>query len=202
VTDDDVTYYAVHDPADPSRITYWRETAQGRKPWPNKANYAPVLLKRDVPALLTRQDRRAWVNAWFREELPKWQAAIDAAIDADPVGARARFVAFTSRCCCCAVHSQTRPASATASDPSAVPTSPPACWPSSPWRWGERTRRTSRGRRQSMRATDPAPRRRTQLADCPSCGGGGKDCDRAHWLRGARCCDRCSGPHPWQRVTP
>ena len=101
MTDDDVTYYAVHDPADPSRITYWRETAQGRKPWPNKANYAPVLLKRDVPALLTRQDRRAWVNAWFREELPKWQAAIDAAIDADPVGARARFVAFTSRCCCC-----------------------------------------------------------------------------------------------------
>lgn len=100
--DDEATYYAVYDPADPGRITYWRETPSGgRKPWPGKASYAPVLYKRDVPGELNKADRRAWINAWFREQQPKWYEAIDAAIDADPVAARARFASLTSRCCLC-----------------------------------------------------------------------------------------------------
>jgi hypothetical protein len=37
----DAKYYAVPDPDDPERMTYWRQTSRGRQPWPTKAQYGP-----------------------------------------------------------------------------------------------------------------------------------------------------------------
>jgi len=104
-------YFAVIDPDDPERMTYWRRGPRGLKPWPQKATYGPVLRKSDVPAVLRGEARREWVRQWFGERRP-WSEAVHEAIDADPDGCRARFAAFTSRCCCCG-RALTDPASKT-----------------------------------------------------------------------------------------
>lgn len=94
-------YFAVPDPADPHRITYWRQTAHTLTAWPPAARYHPLLLKSDVPAGLTGQARREWLWAWAREHLHPWFDAVRFAIAADPHGCAARFAALHTRCCCC-----------------------------------------------------------------------------------------------------
>lgn len=94
-------YYAVPDPADPARMTYWRRTGRGLRPIPANARYGPVLLKHDVPADLRGQQRREWVYAWQRQHLYPWHATVHAAIDADPIGCAARYAALQARCAWC-----------------------------------------------------------------------------------------------------
>ncbi|ASU83558.1 hypothetical protein CDO52_12850 [Nocardiopsis gilva YIM 90087] len=90
------------DPHDPGQITYWRRDDRGRlNPWPAKARYGPALYRSQVPAGLTGPDRRAWAQDWHRTHRHPWDAAIRSAIDADPDACRARFAAFTTRCCSC-----------------------------------------------------------------------------------------------------
>ncbi len=96
-----VGYYAVPDPAGDS-MTYWRRGARGAvKPWPVKARYGPVLYTKEVPAVLKGTARREWVGKWYSTVRTPWDEAIQGAIQADPVGCRARFTVFTSRCCVC-----------------------------------------------------------------------------------------------------
>lgn len=95
-------YFAVHNPTDPSQITYWRRDSAGRlNPWPAKARYGPALYRTDIPAGLDPQRRQEWMADWFRQHTYPWHAAIRDAVDRDPAGCAARFAAFTTRCCQC-----------------------------------------------------------------------------------------------------
>jgi len=95
-------YYAVPDPNDPNRMTYWqRGPAGGLTPHPPRTRYSPRLLRSDVPDWLTGRERQTWVEDWARQHVWPWYAAIHAAIDADPQACTARFAAFTTRCCEC-----------------------------------------------------------------------------------------------------
>lgn len=96
-------YYAVPDPADPGTMVYARrpEKRDGLLPWPAKARFGPVLLRRDVPAGLDSSERYAWARAWFERVRWPWEAALRAAVAADVVGAGRRFAELTTRCCQC-----------------------------------------------------------------------------------------------------
>lgn len=96
-----VEYFAVVDPSDPGRMTYWRSGKRGLKPWPAQARYGPVLYRSDVPADLSGTARREWIATWFAERSQPWHQAIREAIATDPDDCRARFAAFTSHCCMC-----------------------------------------------------------------------------------------------------
>ncbi|MBA3891797.1 MAG: hypothetical protein H0X64_14845 [Gemmatimonadaceae bacterium] len=86
-------------------MTYWRRGAGGLlKQWPPKARYGPILLRSGVPAGLAGQARQEWIAAWFERHSLPWHAAIRESIAADPDSGRARFAAFTSRCCMCGRH--------------------------------------------------------------------------------------------------
>ncbi|MBM0239370.1 hypothetical protein JNW88_23525 [Micromonospora sp. ATA32] len=91
-------YFAVPDPADPGRITYWRRTSGTLKPWPAKARYGPVLYRTDLPAGLDAQQRQQWAADWYRENAHPWHDRVRAAIDSAPDECAARFAAFTTRC--------------------------------------------------------------------------------------------------------
>lgn len=101
MTTDAVDYFAVPDPSDPGRITYWRRTNGRYKPWPAKARYGPTLYRTDVPAGLNPQQRQEWIAAWFREHAQPWHEQLQAAINNRPGECAARFAAFTTRCCQC-----------------------------------------------------------------------------------------------------
>lgn len=92
-------YFAVPDPADPARMTYWRQQNGIRKPWPPKARYGPQLIRAEVPT--DRYERHGFLLQWFDQVGTPWRLAVVAAIDADPAGCAARFAAFTTRCCQC-----------------------------------------------------------------------------------------------------
>jgi hypothetical protein len=94
-------YFAVADPNDATRITYWRRTEGRLKPWPATARYGPALYRTDLPADLKGQAQREWIASWHRQHTFPWHEAIRAAIDSDPTGCAARFAAFTTRCCQC-----------------------------------------------------------------------------------------------------
>lgn len=98
-------YYAVHNPADPTAVTYWRMSAKGLNPWPARAKYGPVLMRADVPRELYKPARRpdlaAWVKDWYRTNRSAWEASIRALIEADLAGCARRFAEFTIRCCNC-----------------------------------------------------------------------------------------------------
>lgn len=94
-------YFAVPDPSDPARMTYWRRSNGRLQPWPAKARYGPALYRSDLPDGLDPQQRQQWIAAWAREHSLPWHAAVRAAIDADPDGCAARFAALTTRCCRC-----------------------------------------------------------------------------------------------------
>jgi hypothetical protein len=93
-------YFAVPDPADPTRVTYWRRSADTRlHAWPAKARYGPRLLRSDVPDDLKGRERQDWIWAWSRGHITPWLLAVGDAINADPDGCAGRFAALT-RCCC------------------------------------------------------------------------------------------------------
>ena len=97
----EVDYFAVPDPDDAERITYWRMGARGLTSWPPAARYGPRLLKRDVPRDLHGQAKVEWVHAWYQGTRFTWQAKVFAAINADQLAAAARFAVLKTRCCCC-----------------------------------------------------------------------------------------------------
>jgi hypothetical protein len=94
-------YFAVPDPTDPQRMTYWRQTDQRFTAWPARARYGPRLLKSDVPAELTGRARQEWIWKWAADHLNPWFAAVRTAIADDPNGCAARFAALSTRCCWC-----------------------------------------------------------------------------------------------------
>ena len=96
------TYFAVVDPDDPEKMTYWRRDNRGTlSPWPQRASYAPALYRSDLPRGLGGAARTEYVQDWYRTHRDPWWSAIRAAIDADPAAASARFAAWAMRCCCC-----------------------------------------------------------------------------------------------------
>lgn len=97
-------YYAVHDPADPNTVIYWRRVVTGKvdglKAWPAKAWYGPAVPRRaDVPA--ERAERARFVAAWSESRRAYMTKVVDAIL-ADPVAAGRRFAEFGIRCCQCA----------------------------------------------------------------------------------------------------
>lgn len=97
----DVAYFAVPDPSDATRMTYWREAGGKRKPWPAKATYGPALYRTDLPDGLDWQARQDWIADWMRANAWPWYEQVNAAIEADRAGCARRFAEFTSRCCQC-----------------------------------------------------------------------------------------------------
>lgn len=97
----EVSYFAVPDPDDSERMTYWRMGARGLASWPPAARYGPRLLKRDVPRELHGREKAEWVHAWYQGTRFAWQAKVFTSINADQHGAAARFAVLSTRCCCC-----------------------------------------------------------------------------------------------------
>lgn len=96
--DDHREYFAVVDP-DNGNVSYWVCGRRGVRPWPDKAHYAPRVLRGDVPK--GTEARRAFLAHWRRNVLYPWTARRDDALERDPDGCKARFAAMTSRCWCC-----------------------------------------------------------------------------------------------------
>ena len=87
-----IRYYAVSDPADPTRMTFWRETERGRRSWPPKSGTFGADFYERLKAA-THEERVHLMQTW--------RAAIDVEIDARPDLASARFSAWHSRCSFC-----------------------------------------------------------------------------------------------------
>jgi len=97
----DVRYFAVPDPDDATRMTYWRETARNTSAWPNAAKYGPVLWKRDMPAGLSPSARQDYVARWYLEVRNPWLTKIRESLDTTRDEATARFAALQLRCGFC-----------------------------------------------------------------------------------------------------
>lgn len=96
-------YFAVLDPLDPGRITYWYRVQRGRDagqlaPWPPRTRYGALYVK-DMPAG-TKAEQYAFARAHY-DRVAHARAVLEDVIDTDPDTAAARFAAFASRCCCC-----------------------------------------------------------------------------------------------------
>mgnify|MGYP007075790361 CR=1 FL=1 len=101
-----VDYFAVPDPGDPERMTYWYRNKRGElKPHPAKARYGPRLTWADIAeAGIDRRDRSTvdqFVRNWHRTVSRPWHAAVREAIEQDPITAGLRFAQFAFRCCSC-----------------------------------------------------------------------------------------------------
>lgn len=102
-------YFAVADPDDPGRITYWRRSANGQlAQWPAKACYGPALYRKPgpghqhvIPAGLDGEDRRQWMLRWIEDVSAPWYRWVHGAIEADPVTAAARFATLKCACIIC-----------------------------------------------------------------------------------------------------
>lgn len=100
-------YYAVPDPDQPAQqMTYWHlhvlhlgAPVMNVAPWPPRARYGPVLLRKDVPK--DREGRIAALRAYDRV-LTAWNIRLRTALAADPAAAAARFAELSTRCFCCA----------------------------------------------------------------------------------------------------
>jgi hypothetical protein len=93
-----IRFFAVPDPDDPPRMTFWQRHEAGiLTPWPKNAHYgprAPFPTGRSV-----REQLRA--ARWAAEHYRPWLSRIEAAIEADPTTAAARFVRVEVRCALC-----------------------------------------------------------------------------------------------------
>ena len=97
-------YFAVPDPLDPAKASFWYRVKTGRnagliEPWPPRRSRWGALLVKDVPhdRRTERAAYRAFVNAHFAK-VREARANARAAIDADPDGAAARFACWQIRC--------------------------------------------------------------------------------------------------------
>ncbi|MFY1673688.1 hypothetical protein ACN27G_27640 [Plantactinospora sp. WMMB334] len=86
--------YAVRDPDDDGRWTYWRVEAVGRsrrelRPWPPDVRWYPN--RPPYPADLPKEQRAAWRQEWYDRVYFGWKEAVVAAIAADPQAAADAF---------------------------------------------------------------------------------------------------------------
>lgn len=102
-------YFAVLDPQQPDRMTYWRRTNGLLKPWPLKAKHGPILWTKPgpghvhvTPPGLSGEQRREWVRGWYATVRGAWMRQVQDTIAADPSGCARRFAEFAIRCCVCA----------------------------------------------------------------------------------------------------
>jgi hypothetical protein len=86
-------YYAVPDPADPLRMTFWRVSARGCRSWPPRSGGDGAKYK----ALLAAAESK---TEWTRLVV-EWSDAIDTEIREHPERAGARFACWHARCCRC-----------------------------------------------------------------------------------------------------
>ncbi len=99
-------YFAVIDPLDPERMTYWFRSKRGRKagrlrPWPKDRSPWSVHI-RDLPEAggFDTPANRAYTDEYFaRARIAR--AEIERAIETDPQTAAARFSRLQTTCCCC-----------------------------------------------------------------------------------------------------
>ncbi len=97
-------YFAVPDPLDPDRLSYWYRPKRGRDagkilPWPLRRNRWGVLLRKDVLAQPVEQRDEYRIVHWKRVREARQEIADR--IEKDPIGCAARFAAAQSICCCC-----------------------------------------------------------------------------------------------------
>lgn len=100
-------YFAVPDPLDPTQMSYWYRPVRGRQagqilPWPPRRSRWGRLGVKDIP-VDKAADPAGWgafVDAYFGK-VRAARAAVEAAIEADPDTAAARFAVFGFRCCFC-----------------------------------------------------------------------------------------------------
>jgi Family of unknown function (DUF6011) len=97
-------YFAVPDPLDPTKLSYWYRPKRGRRagklqPWPPRRNRWGILLAKDVLAQPVEQRDEYRIAHWKRVRAAREEIA--QAIESDPIGAAARFAAAHSACCCC-----------------------------------------------------------------------------------------------------
>ncbi|WP_374216205.1 DUF6011 domain-containing protein [Frankia sp. R82] len=100
-------YFAVPDPLDGTRMSYWYRSRAARSagqlaPWPPRRNRWGHLLKRDVP--FDKAADPPGYRAFVREHFDRvFDARVEARrlIEADPDAASARFAALAIRCCWC-----------------------------------------------------------------------------------------------------
>jgi len=95
-------YFAVTDPLDPAKVSYWYRPTEGRHagaitPWPLRRNSWGALYRKDVAA---GADGRAYAIEHFARVARARQDA-EREIDRDPVAAAQRFARLAIRCCCC-----------------------------------------------------------------------------------------------------
>lgn len=94
--------YAVADPFEPWRASYWTVSSQeGLKAWPTAAagKYGPQRPPKGAPGGSIEQRRDA-IRFW-RGHVEEYRVAVLKAIAADPAGAAARFARETERCSAC-----------------------------------------------------------------------------------------------------
>lgn len=91
-------FFAVPDPAQPEVMTYWRRDESGMlQAWPKHAIYGPR--PDGVFGRSTRELLR--LRRWRDDHWTPWRAQIEAAIEAEPGAAAARFSRLTVRCGVC-----------------------------------------------------------------------------------------------------
>ncbi len=104
---DEPEYFAVADPLDDSKTSYWYRPSKGLhagtlRPWPPRVSQWGRLRQSDVP-FDHRTDRvryLAFVDTHF-VRVGAARELVRRAVEADPDVAAARFAAFTVRCCLC-----------------------------------------------------------------------------------------------------
>lgn len=97
-------HYAIPDPDDPTRMTYWvKKTTKGRPvfvPWPRGARYGPMATVRrgDLPR---NPAKRLRVMGPLSHDQAAYIERVTAAIWADIDAALRRYAQTTVRCCMC-----------------------------------------------------------------------------------------------------
>jgi hypothetical protein len=89
----DSRYYAVPDPADPLRMTFWRVSARGCRSWPPRSGGDGARFKEQLAAA---ESRAEWVRL-----VVEHSDAVDVEIREHPERAGARFACWHARCCNC-----------------------------------------------------------------------------------------------------
>jgi Family of unknown function (DUF6011) len=97
-------YFAVPDPLDPTKLSYWYRPKRGRKagrlqPWPPRRNDWGALYRTDVLAQPPEERDEYRIAHWKR--IRAGREEVTRVIEADPTLAAARFAECHSICCCC-----------------------------------------------------------------------------------------------------
>lgn len=81
--------YAVPDPDDWGRLTFWSVRSGSLRDWPDRKRWRPT--RPPYPPTLDRGLRREWSDAWYEEVYFPWKDRLVELIAEDVEGAAARF---------------------------------------------------------------------------------------------------------------